>query len=100
MLLSKTLEKSHHQKEVTGENTTNLGAIFTNRTTIVMSLSKGFVAKALKTLVTMSTMLSLDDYRKLGPCLWEEVISDGDGSLTASVRSPLRYINATHYTDM
>lgn len=88
MLLSKTLEKSHHQKEVSAEGATDLGAMFTNRTTLVMSLSKGFVAKAMKLLVTMSTMLSLNDYRRLGPCLWEEVISDGDGSLTASVHLP------------
>jgi hypothetical protein len=88
MLLSKTLEKSHQINDTSAENNTNLGALFTHRTTLVMSLSKGFVAKSMKLLVTMSSLLTITDYRRLGPYLWEEVVSDGDGSLTASVCPP------------
>ncbi|KAF9467893.1 hypothetical protein BDZ94DRAFT_914598 [Collybia nuda] len=84
MLLSKNLERSHHQVEASAEGTTDLGSMFTNRTTLVISLSKGFVAKAMKLLVTVSALLTPNDYRRLGPYLWAELVSDGDNSFTSS----------------
>lgn len=63
----------------------DLAALFVNRESLVSSLSKGLAQKALKLLVTMSTLLTAADHRRLGPHLWDQVQSDGDASLTASV---------------
>ncbi|KAF7319127.1 RRM domain-containing protein [Mycena chlorophos] len=51
------------------------------RTPLVAGLSKGFPHKALKLLVTMSTLLTVDDLLLLGPLVWEHHLSSPDASV-------------------
>ena len=64
--------------------------MFDNKSVLLSSLTKGFLAKAMKLLVTMSTLLMPSDYQRLGPHLWEQALSTSDSSSTASVRIPLK----------
>lgn len=64
----------------------NLGATFAEHKKFIASLSKGYVSKALKLFVTMSTLIDEDEYNILGPLLWEHCLLDNvDASSTASV---------------
>ncbi|RDB29723.1 hypothetical protein Hypma_014167 [Hypsizygus marmoreus] len=87
MLLSKSVEKMHHASKEDGANEkgADLAALFVAKQTLLLSLSKGFVAKVMKLLVAMSTLLTSNDYRRLSPHLWDQIDSDGDSSLTSAV---------------
>lgn len=85
MLLSKTLERSSQLDVSSSGDNVDLAAIFGGKSALLGSLTKGFVGKAMKLYVTMSTLLTSSDYRRLGPHLWEQIRSENDSSLTASV---------------
>lgn len=66
----------------------DLTATFADHKKLIASLSKGYVSKALKLFVTMSTLIDEDEYNLLGPLLWEHCLLDNkDSSSTASVSS-------------
>ena len=67
------------------DNGADLAEMIASRSTLLDSMSKGFIAKAMKLLVAMSTILTVNDYQRLGPHLWEHVQIDGDSSSTTSV---------------
>ncbi|KAG5646355.1 hypothetical protein DXG03_003678 [Asterophora parasitica] len=85
MLLSKSLQKSHSMDEFSLEASADLVAMFVRKEPLMTSLSKGFVSKAMKLLVTMSTLLTANDYRRLGPFVWDQLQTGDDPSLTASL---------------
>ncbi|KDR79961.1 hypothetical protein GALMADRAFT_242128 [Galerina marginata CBS 339.88] len=63
----------------------DLAATFVEHRKLIDSLSKGYPSKALKLFVTMSTLIAEEDYRSLGPLLWEHCLLDNaDSSSTAS----------------
>ncbi|TFK38037.1 hypothetical protein BDQ12DRAFT_735948 [Crucibulum laeve] len=62
----------------------NLATSFSEHEQLLKSLSKGFPPRAMKLLVTVSTLLSTDDYRRLGPVLWQHSLEDSDASAIAS----------------
>lgn len=95
MLLSKTLEKSN-QNDASPEKVAGLIALFVPKEPLLASLSKGFVAKALKLFVAISTLLDIGDYQRLVPHFWALIQSDTDASLTSSVRR-LLVINGPFY---
>ncbi|KAF5379141.1 hypothetical protein D9615_005965 [Tricholomella constricta] len=85
MLLSRSLHRSHSTDDVSPETSADLVALFVRKEALVTSLSKGFVAKAMKLLVTMSTLLTSNDYERLGPFLWDQLQTGDDSSLTAAL---------------
>jgi hypothetical protein len=78
------MERSFSAEGSTSNNT-ELANLFGQKGTLLSSLSKGFAGKALKVLVTMSTLLDIEDYRRLIPHLWGQLSNEGDVSLTAAV---------------
>ena len=71
----------------------DLPSTFVEHRELIESLSKGYVLKALKLFVSLSAIVTPDDYQHLGPLLWEYCLEPNAGSsLTASV-SPFRPVN-------
>ncbi|KAJ3934148.1 MAG: hypothetical protein NXY57DRAFT_995571 [Lentinula lateritia] len=69
------------------ENVKNIGlaAIFAQRTPILEAMYKGFEARALKLLVAMSSLIHLDDYRRIGTILWQQHLEDNDPRTLSSI---------------
>lgn len=63
----------------------DLSTRFTEHKTLIDSLSKGFPSKAMKLLVAMSSLITVEDYRRLGPVLWVQGFDESDYTSTASV---------------
>ncbi|KAJ7032008.1 hypothetical protein C8F04DRAFT_670996 [Mycena alexandri] len=57
-----------------------IASVFAGKEQLVLSLGKGFTPKALKLLVTMSAMLSVDDVLRIGPLVWEHHLAGTDPS--------------------
>ncbi|KAG5721509.1 Unc-80 like protein [Termitomyces sp. T112] len=83
MVLSKSLQKPQSAEDESSR-TSDLAAMFAQREPLITSISKGFVRKAMKLLVTMSTLLTQSEYRRLASYLWDLLQDDGDASLTAA----------------
>jgi hypothetical protein len=67
--------------------TLDLPSTFVEHRELIESLSKGYVLKAMKLFVSLSAIISPDDYQHLGPLLWENCLEPNVGSpSTASVR--------------
>lgn len=65
----------------------DLPSTFVEHQELIESLSKGFVPKALKLFVSLSAIITPDDYQHLGPLLWEYCLEPNVGSSsTTSVR--------------
>lgn len=63
----------------------DLASSFAQHKVLIDSLSKGFASRAMKLFVTMSSLLVDEDYRRLGPLIWEHGLVDHiDTSATAS----------------
>ncbi|KAJ7741945.1 hypothetical protein DFH07DRAFT_980971 [Mycena maculata] len=58
--------------------------VFAEKEQLVVSLSKGFTPKALKLLVTMSALLTVDDFLRIGPLIWEHHLGDTDPSTVST----------------
>lgn len=67
------------------DNRADISAFFAERVQLVGSLSRGFAPRAMKLLVAMSALLQVEDYRRIGPLVWENYLDGVDSSLTASV---------------
>ncbi|KAF7326044.1 RRM domain-containing protein [Mycena kentingensis (nom. inval.)] len=69
-----------------GNNEAKIGlpSVFLQKAPLVSGLSRGFVHKALKLLVTMATLLTTDDFVTLGPLVWEHHLADTDTSIVSS----------------
>lgn len=52
---------------------------------LVSSLSKGFMSRMLKLLVTVSVLLTVEDHRQIGPMLWDHYLEVADGNTVLSV---------------
>ncbi|KAJ6614617.1 hypothetical protein B0H10DRAFT_2165084 [Mycena sp. CBHHK59/15] len=61
-----------------------ISAVFAEKIQLVTSLSKGFTPKALKLLVTMSTLLTVDDLLRIGPLVWEHHLAGSDPSVVSA----------------
>lgn len=79
MLLSPNLS------DLIDKTSTANDSLYPRKHPLVDSLSKGFVPRALKLLVAVSALLSPDDYRRIGPLLWEHSLSGIDSSTLTSV---------------
>ncbi|KAJ6557945.1 hypothetical protein B0H19DRAFT_1149145 [Mycena capillaripes] len=67
------------------EPKTGIASVFAEKEQLVLSLGKGFLPKALKLLVTMSTLLTVDDLFRIGPLVWEHHLGMTDpGAVSAA----------------
>ena len=58
---------------------------FVEHRKLIDSLSKGYPSKSMKFFVAMSALIAKDDYRILGPILWQHcLLNNADSSLTTS----------------
>ncbi|KAJ7441775.1 hypothetical protein B0H11DRAFT_2251834 [Mycena galericulata] len=58
--------------------------VFAEKEQLVLSLSKGLPSKALKLLVTMSTLLTTEDLLRIGPLVWEHHLGSMDPSTVSA----------------
>ena len=79
------MERSFQSDVSLTGTTIRLAAIFVSKSALLGSLAKGFVVKAMKLFVTMSTLLTSSDFQRLGPYLWKHVRNENDSSSTTSV---------------
>ncbi|KAJ7118682.1 hypothetical protein C8R43DRAFT_1035902 [Mycena crocata] len=61
-----------------------ISSVFAEKEQLVRSLSKGFTPKALKLLVTMSTLLTVEDFVRIGPLVWEHHLGNIDPSAVSA----------------
>jgi hypothetical protein len=61
--------------------------VFADKVQLVSSLSKGFAATTLELLVVLSGILKTDDYRKMGPVLWNKCLDSRDSRIVIPVRT-------------
>ncbi|KAF8162457.1 hypothetical protein K438DRAFT_1985106 [Mycena galopus ATCC 62051] len=61
-----------------------IASVFAEKEQLIVSLGKGFTPKALKLLVTMSTLLSVDDLVRIGPLVWEHHLGRNDPSAVSA----------------
>ncbi|KAJ7209904.1 hypothetical protein B0H12DRAFT_1242805, partial [Mycena haematopus] len=61
-----------------------ISSVFAEKEQLIISLGKGFVPKALKLLVTMSTLLSIEDLLRIGPLVWEHHLGRIDPSAVSA----------------
>ncbi|KAF9052238.1 hypothetical protein BDZ89DRAFT_1032376 [Hymenopellis radicata] len=58
-------------------------------TKLLEAIEKGYIARAMKLLVTVSLALTTDDYQQIGPIVWERYLNDAENSVLASIASQL-----------
>ncbi|KAJ7196554.1 hypothetical protein GGX14DRAFT_473423 [Mycena pura] len=61
-----------------------ISSVFAEKEQLVLSLAKGFRHKALKLLVAMSTLLTVDDFLRIGPLVWEHHLGGIDPSVVSA----------------
>lgn len=84
--LAKSLLTASSEKSTDGDDILNLAATFVENRKLIDSLSKGYMPRAMKLFVSLSVLLSTEDYRRLGTILWQHCLLDNvDTSATASV---------------
>jgi hypothetical protein len=66
-----------------------IASVFAEKEQLILSLGKGFTPKALKLLVTMSTLLATDDLVRIGPLVWEHHLGSTDPSTVSAVSRAL-----------
>lgn len=71
-------------------NPLDLPSTFVEHQELIESLSKGYVPKALKLFVSLSAIITPDDYKRLGPLLWEYCLESNVGSFSTSSVRPFR----------
>jgi len=72
----------------------DLAATFVQHRKLIDSLSKGYIPRTMKLFVVLSTLISEEDYRRLGPILWRHCLLDNAGtSSTTSVSRSCAYSN-------
>lgn len=64
----------------------DISVLLAQKSKLVKSLSKGFIVRSMKLLVAMSALMTYEDFRRLGPHLWYQGLTDDNSSVTASVR--------------
>ena len=88
MLSTTTMKTAFVDPNSDEVNPLDLPSTFVEHQELIESLSKGYVPKVLKLFVSLSAIITPDDYKLLGPLLWEHCLEPSVGSAsTASVRS-------------
>jgi hypothetical protein len=66
----------------------DLSSTFVEHRKLIESLSKGYVPIAMKLFVSLSAIITPDDYQHLGPLLWEYCLKPNVGSSSTALVSP------------
>lgn len=66
----------------------DLSSTFVERQKLIESLSDGYVSTTMKLFVSLSAIITVDDYQHLGPLIWEYCLEPNAGSLSAASVSP------------
>ena len=74
-------------------NPLDLPSTFVEHQELIESLSKGYVPKALKLFVSLSAIITSEDYKHLGPLLWEHCLEPNVGSSSTTSVRPFRPIS-------
>lgn len=82
MVLTPSLDAQFHAGT---ERNADIIEALAQRTKILLSLKSGFVPQVLELLVTISGMLSQDDYQRLAPLLWHGRLDNKGSEALASV---------------
>lgn len=73
----------------------DLSSTFIQYQKLIESLSKGYAPKAMKLFVSLSAIITPDDYQRLGPLLWEFCLEPNVGSSSTTSVSPYSVIFRT-----
>ncbi|EEB90259.1 hypothetical protein MPER_11553, partial [Moniliophthora perniciosa FA553] len=66
------------------DNATGIAASFAEKVDLLNGLAKGYARRALKLMVTMSGVISLEDYTRIGGLLWNHHMDESDPSVLTS----------------
>ncbi len=61
-------------------------------TKLLEAIEKGYIARAMKLLVTVSLVLTAEDYKQIGPIVWERYLDDAENSVLGSVIALLTHL--------
>lgn len=88
-------EASNNTTPLPSELPTTVASVLAEKSQFLASLSKGFTPKAIKLLVAVSSLLTVEDHNRLGPHLWYRGLMNSDSSMTAAVSR--LHANSTTY---
>lgn len=71
---------------------------FIHKAEFLLSLRDGLLPKVLRLLVTMSGMISQDNYRRIGSLLWYQCLEGNNPHITASVSNSLWFFQVIFVT--
>ena len=78
--------KAESRKSIAVNGPLDLAATFVEHRKLIDSLSKGYISRTMKLFVAVSPLISAEDYRRLGPTLWQHCLLDNaDTSSNPSV---------------
>jgi len=78
--------KDDSRKSIAVNGPLDLAATFVEHRKLIDSLSKGYISRIMKLFVAVSPLISVEDYRRLGPTLWQHCLLDNtDTSSNPSV---------------
>ncbi|ESK89667.1 unc-80-like protein [Moniliophthora roreri MCA 2997] len=66
------------------DNATGIAASFAEKADLLNGLAKGYARRALKLMVAMSGVISLEDYTRIGGLLWNHHMDESDPSVLTS----------------
>ncbi|KAJ8082803.1 hypothetical protein PM082_008659 [Marasmius tenuissimus] len=84
MILSPGLD-AHFSAPQSTAQPTGLAAVFAEKSDLLKGIGKGFARRALKLMVTMSALVTPEDYIKIGTLIWEHHMNESDPSVVTSV---------------
>lgn len=90
MLSTSTMRTTFVDSNNEEVNLLDLPSTFVEHQELIESLSKGYIPKALKLFVSLSAIITPDDYKHLGPLLWEHCLDLNVGSSSTTSVSPFR----------
>ncbi|KAG7448488.1 uncharacterized protein BT62DRAFT_929572 [Guyanagaster necrorhizus] len=65
-------------------NGSEIFSVLSQRSKLIKSLSKGYISRAMKLLVTMSLLLTPENMRRIGPIVWQHYLDETETSVLAS----------------
>lgn len=85
MILSPPIEGSISSSAPVEQQGGGLSSAFEEKSDLLKGIDKGFARRALKLMVALSTVISVEDYSKIGTLLWEHHMEESDPSELSSV---------------
>ena len=99
MLSTATMRTTLVEPNSDEEKPLDLPSTFVEHLELIESLSKGYIPKAMKLFVSLSAIITPDDYKDLGPLLWENCLEPNVGSSSTSSVRPFCPVTLTAELD-